>query len=143
MCKCKFCGKSFVKKSNSQKYCSESCKREAKKLQDSHNSHQAYTQKKQEKPKITATCEYCGKPFIKSHGNQKYCSKTCSNNRRLEQNAESRMKSYHKNKKRGGDKFYGLGSGGLGPHMHQDWETEKVKINNELKRLKLRVKTYP
>lgn len=135
--KCKICGSEFVKTSNSQKYCSESCKMEAKKLQDSHNSHKTYIRNKSKKPNITATCEYCGKQFIKTHGNQKYCSKTCSDNKNRELNADARMRWYHRNKKRGGDKIYGLGSGGLGPHKQKDFTIEHEKIENELRRLKL------
>lgn len=135
--KCKCCGKEFVKKWNSQKYCSDACRVKVKKLQDKHNSRVAYIRSKENQDEIIATCEYCGKSYIKTHGNQKYCSKNCAENRILEQNADARMKSYHKNKKRGGDKFYGLGSGGLGPHKHDDWETEKLKVENEMCRLGL------
>lgn len=136
-CECKFCGKLFEKTSNSQKYCSESCKNEAKKLQDSANSHKTYIRNKSLKPQIPSTCEYCGKQFIKTHGNQKYCSKTCSENKNREVNADARMRWYHRNKKRGGDKIYGLGSGGLGPHKQKDFKIEHEKISNELRRLKL------
>ena len=136
--KCKYCGKEFSKNHNSQKYCSESCKIKAKKLQDSNNSKKRYTLIKENKEKITAVCEYCGKQFIKQHGNQKYCSKICSENKNRELNADAANKHYHHVKKvRGGDKVWGLGSGSLGPHRHEDWKVEYEKIENEIRRLKL------
>lgn len=136
--KCKFCGKEFVKQHNSQKYCSEECSHEAKKLQDAVNSKKTYTRKKKNKREIRATCEYCGKQFIKHHGNQKYCSKTCADNKNRELNNDAANKHYHNVKKlRGGDKVWGLGSGSLGPHCHQDHLLEHQKIQNELRRLKL------
>lgn len=133
--KCKVCGREFVKKSNSQKYCSESCKNKAKKLQDSTNSKNRYIQQKENKPIIIATCKYCGSQFIKTHGNQKYCSKTCSENKNRELNADAANKHYHHVKKlRGGDTVWGLGSGSLGPHAHKDWDVELEKIQNEMHR---------
>lgn len=93
--------------------------------------------RREQKPKITAKCEYCGKEFIKSHGNQKYCSEKCKKNRKLEQDADASLKYYHTHKKRGGDKVWGLGSGGLGPHMHDDFDVEKEKISREKRRLRL------
>lgn len=136
--KCPICGRVFVKKSNSQKYCCESCKTKAKKLQDSHNSHMRYRRNKSKKPKIRGVCEYCGGEFIKQHGNQKYCSKSCSENKNRELNADAANKHYHHVKKlRGGDTVWGLGSGSLGAHMHSDWQVEREKIENEMRRLRL------
>lgn len=139
--KCKYCGKEFIKKSNSQKYCSLQCSAAAKKVQDKQNSKERYRALNQEKHLLTATCEYCGEPFIKRHGNQKYCSKECSENKRLEQNADAAMRYYHHTKKqRGGDKVWGLGTGGLGQHKHDDWEVELQKVQNEMKRLRILAK---
>lgn len=138
---CKYCGEHFTKKNNSQKYCSESCKIAAKKLQDSYNSRKTYMRNKSKKTLITATCEYCGKEFIKSHGNQKYCSKRCSENKNRELNADAANKYYHHVKKlRGGDTVWGLGSGSLGPHMHDDWQIEIEKVKNEMRRLRVSAK---
>lgn len=83
-------------------------------------------------------CAYCGKKFHKTHGNQKYCSPTCAKHKKLEQTAQSRMKYYYRNKKRGGDKIWGIGTGGLGAHRYDDPNKEKEKIKKELHRLKLR-----
>lgn len=138
---CKYCGKEFVKNSNSQKYCSKVCACEAKKIQDKHNSRKRYIQIKENKSDMIATCKYCGKEFIKTHGNQKYCSKICSDNKNRELNADAANKHYHHVKKlRGGDTTWGLGSGSLGPHMHDDWDIEIQKIQNEMKRLRIPAK---
>lgn len=140
MVECSLCGKSFVKKWNSQKYCSTDCACKAKKLQDKHNSRKRYIQEKQKHEKITATCEYCGEQFIKQHGNQKYCSKTCSENKNRELNADAANKHYHHVKKlRGGDTVWGLGSGSLGPHAHKDIEVELEKVQNEMYRMGLKI----
>lgn len=138
---CKFCGKEFTKKSNSQKYCSDRCKSEAKKLQDKQNSKNRYRKLKKKAPVLTGKCGCCGKEFIKRHGNQKYCSKKCAETIILFQNANAANKHYHHVKKlRGGDSVWGLGSGSLGPHMHEDWQVEIEKIENEMKRLRLPAK---
>lgn len=138
MVKCKFCGNDFVKQHNSQKYCCVECAAEAKKIQDTINSKKTYIRNKKNKQVITATCEYCGEEFIKTHGNQKYCSKKCSENKNRELNNDAANKYYHHVKKqRGGDKAWGLGSGSLGPHCHSDHLLEHQKIQNELRRLKL------
>ena len=129
--RCKQCGKEFTPSHGNQKYCSISCRSKAKNVLD----HQYYNNRKQQLEIIE--CEYCHTPFTPSHGNQKYCSPVCQYNAELEQNANSRVKSYHKNKKRGGDKFWGMGSGGLGPHRHEDPSLELLKIQNEMKRLNL------
>ncbi|WP_406532495.1 hypothetical protein [Methanobrevibacter sp.] len=135
--KCNYCGEEFVQTHGNQKYCSDHCRLEAKKLLD----QQYYTQKQENEEPLIAECEYCHEVFIKTHGNQKYCSPDCQYHADLEQNADARMKSYHKNKERGGDKFWGLGSGGLGPHRHEDPELEITKIHNEFKRLHLASKS--
>lgn len=138
---CKICGKKFTRKYNNEKYCSSECKNIAKKQQMKLISSKTYTQNKKNTSHKTSICKYCGKPFIKQHGNQKYCSKKCAHNRKLEQNADARMRSYHKNKQRGGDKIYGLGSGGLGAHRHKSFKLELQKIENEMHRLKIINKT--
>ena len=131
--KCSICGREFIQTHGNQKYCSEECRIEAKQLLD----QQYYSLKRESEEPILAECEYCHDLFIKQHGNQKYCSDECQYYSTLEKNAEARIKSYYKNKKRGGDKFWGLGSGGLGCHRHEDPEVELSKIQNEFRRLKL------
>ena len=84
-------------------------------------------------------CAYCGKPFTKKHGNQKYCSYNCKHNAKKEQTAKARMKHYHtKQKQRGGDQAWGLGTSGLGQHRQTDHNIEYQKIQNEKKRLNLK-----
>ena len=43
-------------------------------------------------------------------------------------------------KLRGGDTVWGLGSGSLGPHMHDDWQVEMEKVKNEKRRLRVSAK---
>ena len=136
--KCKYCGSYFERTNNSQKYCSDDCKTKAKKLFDKYHNYMKYRARKRNKPRIIATCQYCGKEFVKTHGNKKYCSATCSANKKLEQGADASLKYYHHTKKlRGGDKVWGLGTGGLGAHMHDDFDVEREKIENEMRRLRL------
>ncbi len=85
-----------------------------------------------------AKCQYCGKPYKKNHGNQKYCSYNCKHNAKKEQVARARMKHYHNNKQLGGDKVWGLGTSGLGQHRQEDHNIEYQKIQNEKKRLHLK-----
>lgn len=131
--KCKQCGKEFTPTHGNQKYCSVECRSKAKKVLD----QQYYNKKQEEKTLEIAVCGYCKTQFIKNHGNQIYCSEKCQYHAELENNADARMKSYHKNKKRGGDKFWGIGSSGLGPHRHEDYSLELTKIQNEMRRLNL------
>ena len=135
--RCKVCGDLFEKTHHSQVYCSEECRSRAKKVQDHVSQIRRQQKQKEEKANTLSKCEYCGQDFVKTHGNQKYCSDECKESRKLEQDAYASMKYYYKTKKRGGDKVWGLGSGGLGPHSHDDFEVEKEKISKEMKRLGL------
>ena len=84
-------------------------------------------------------CKYCGKTFTKNHHRQLYCSKTCSKNAKREQDRNAWTRWYYKNKDLLKQKpKWGLGSGTLGPHMHNDWNKEQKVIETELNRLKLR-----
>ena len=130
---CNYCGKHFNATSH-EKYCSDTCRNLAHKQK----KHSWYISNKQKTHTNTTTCRYCGKAFIKTHGNQKYCSKTCSDNMIREQNSTAALKYYYRRRKtRGGDKAWGLGSGGLGAHMHPNYTIELEKIENEMKRLRL------
>lgn len=79
--KCLMCGKEFLKKCNSQKYCSEECR-----LKD-------YYKKKN--PEKEIICECCGKTFI-THCKKKYCSEKC---RRIA-NSPSKKPSKRNSRKR-------------------------------------------
>lgn len=85
--------------------------------------------------KPQAKCQYCGKTYTKNHGNQKYCSYNCKTNAKKEQVARARMKHYYTYKNTSKES---LGSGSLGPHKHTDDTLEYEKIQNELKRLRLK-----
>src|SRR5574344_2885610 len=67
---CAVCDKPFEMKSNSSRYCSEECKKEARNLR-------ARERRRKEKKNKVKKCEYCSKEYEKKHSNQKYCSKEC------------------------------------------------------------------
>ena len=83
-----------------------------------------------------STCAWCKKQYVKKANKQKYCSQYCRESARSHQ---SRMKShrwYHKHKHELTEKQrWGLGSGVIGQHMHNDPEKEQETIIKELKRL--------
>ena len=83
-----------------------------------------------------AKCEWCGKPYTKTHGNQKYCSYNCKKHAEKEQNRNRKHKWYHRNKHRLTEKQrYGLGTGTLGPHKKTDDHEEYTAIQKEKQRL--------
>jgi 5-methylcytosine-specific restriction endonuclease McrA len=73
---CAVCGKSFLRKGNSQKYCSDECVKKA-------NSKRAMH---------TKICKECGREFETDHDKTLYCSSTCSNRYRRKRNALSKDK---------------------------------------------------
>ena len=85
-----------------------------------------------------AKCEWCGKEYTKNHGNEKYCSYNCKKEAEKEQSRNRRHRWYHRNKHRLSEKErYGLGTGTLGPHRHQDTHKEYDAIKKEKQRLKI------
>ena len=68
---CVVCDKPFEMKSNSSRYCSEECKKEARNLR-------ARERSRKEKKKKVKKCAYCSKSYEQKHGKQKYCSKECN-----------------------------------------------------------------
>ena len=85
-------------------------------------------------------CGYCGATFIPQYPNQKYCSKTCSNNRHREQKCAYARRRY----KRIRDKDlinpsqFKPGTSNLHQHKLADDEAEYKRIQQEMRRLKLR-----
>lgn len=74
---CPICGVYFPKRDTNQKYCSKKCKNSMSgKKQNPGNIKNISKEKKAIKEK--ATCPICGKEFLKSTVNQKYCNKGCS-----------------------------------------------------------------
>lgn len=89
-------------------------------------------------PKI-AVCVWCGKKFLKKHHSEKYCCDECRNDARGQQSRNKAHRWYHKNKHRLSEKQrWGLGSGTLGQHMHEDFEKEQSVIEKEFTRLKIK-----
>ncbi len=88
-------------------------------------------------------CIWCGKKFIKKHHSEKYCSEECRKDSRGQQSRNKSHKWYHRHKHELSEKQrWGLGSGSLGEHMHDDFEKEEKVIKNELKRLKIYKKRW-
>lgn len=81
-------------------------------------------------------CGWCGKQYTKTANKQKYCSDYCRESARSHQ---SRMKShrwYHRHKHELTEKQrWGLGSGVIGQHRHEDFQREHEVILKELTRL--------
>ena len=83
-------------------------------------------------------CGYCGCIFTPEHTASKYCSDECKSNAKEEQNRNNFHKWYHLNKHSLSEyKRYGLGTGTLGPHRHEDVGREYKAIKGEFRRLKI------
>src|SRR5574344_687430 len=67
---CVVCDKPFEMRSNSSRYCSEECKKEASNLR-------ARERRRKKKKNKVKKCGYCSKEYEQEHSNQKYCSKGC------------------------------------------------------------------
>lgn len=74
---CVVCGKSFISKA-AGKYCSDECRKKAKKEMDIARRYFSKETKGHEE-----ICEICGKSFI-AHSNGKYCSDECRKKAKLE-----------------------------------------------------------
>jgi len=128
MAVCKYCGREFSKNHYNEKYCSDECRKFSKKELD-----KKYKTRKTKEIK----CHYCGELFHQTHGNEKYCSQHCKDAAKTEQNCDAAYRHYHRYKWRGGNRTWGVGTGGLSCHRREDFDDEKVKINNEFKRIGL------
>ena len=84
----------------------------------------------------THYCQLCGKPYKKQHRNQRYCSEDCSKEARRLKNRIYFSRWYTKNKTYCWARKKGTGT--LGPHRHDNDESEYEAIQTELRRLHLR-----
>lgn len=82
-------------------------------------------------------CNYCGKTFIKFQNKTLYCSDDCKKYSNLEHTCE-RVRQFRKRYKNVTQNNNWIGTGHLGNHTSGDWETEKLLIFRERKRLKLK-----
>lgn len=64
---CPICGKTFIQKHNSQKYCSKACAKESDR-----ESSRIYYQLRRG-PITERICQFCGKSFKPDNRHQKYC----------------------------------------------------------------------
>ena len=91
------------------------------------------------KPYTNYTCKYCGKPFLKKHNKEMYCSDECRLKAHQDQDAE-----YQRRKRRRiregviitNERAY-VGTGFLSHHKREDDDEEHAAIIKEMKRLKL------
>lgn len=88
-------------------------------------------------------CKWCGKYFIRTHHSQRYCCDECRDEARSEQSRIKAHRWYHKHKHELSEKQrWGLGSGLLGQHRHEDFEKELRTIQNEFRWLHLKYRKY-
>ena len=84
-----------------------------------------------------AKCKWCGAIYEKTHNRQQYCTKECAKKAKEEQDQKHRLKWVNKNKER----LYQtqLGTRTIGPKPNPDPEREAEIVQNERKRLGLRI----
>ena len=90
-------------------------------------------------PYTNYTCKYCGKPFLKKHNREMYCSDDCRLKAHQDQDA-----AYQRKKRRliqkgvivSNEREY-IGTQFLSQHRQQDFDEEFAAIRKEMKRLKL------
>lgn len=88
-----------------------------------------------------STCALCKNKFVKQHHSEKYCSDKCREIVKSQQARNKAHRWYHRHKHELSEKQrWGLGSGRLGAHSHDDFEKEQSVIENEFKRLRLKRK---
>lgn len=91
-----------------------------------------------EDPRIE-TCILCGTKFVKKHHSEKYCGDDCREVARSQQSRNKAHRWYHRHKHELSEKQrWGLGSGTLGAHSHDDFEKEQSVIEKEFQRLRLK-----
>lgn len=131
---CNYCGRRFRRKYQSQKYCSLSCRRNAKREQNT---------KTQAKRRIKIiplkNCKYCGKIFFCKHGNEEYCSYICR-----KYALQEKKNKYQRDRRKLindgvliSNENEQLGTGFLSQHRHKSFDKEKEVIKKELERLGL------
>lgn len=135
---CQYCGKKFKEKHHSQKYCSETCKKEARKIQNKKNKIR--WMKKHEK-KVLVKCRWCGKIFTRTKNSERrfFCSEECKKGMMLKNNRDRQFKHYHQwyYYIRRGCKKVVLGSSGLGRHRKNNFCDEIKVVKKEKRRLKI------
>lgn len=92
------------------------------------------------KKALESICKWCGKPFNKKYPNHRYCCDDCSKYAELE-STNNRVYKHRKNFKivQSMDKRFGLGSGGLSAHRQENFENELKYVQNEKRRLGVKI----
>lgn len=76
--KCKCCGRTLWMRSSSQEVC-----------------YRCFSKQQEKQRYPTGTCVVCGKEFVKTRSNQKYCGKACQKS----EMRRRRMEQYHRDKR--------------------------------------------
>lgn len=120
---CNFCGKVFIPEHIAEKYCSEECKHEGRRIRQREYNRDYYAKTHPNSTTNLAsrldgdglpkahTCVQCGKVFYPKYGCQKTCSEECKkefrlaykrewNRKNLESKRNSARKWYHADKER-------------------------------------------
>lgn len=135
---CNYCGETFIQDHHSQKYCSNQCRKKARKIQ---NKQSKIRWKKKQNKKILIKCKWCGKYFIRNKESKRtqFCCEKCRKEMELKNNRDRQFKFYnrwkhsiHKDSKR-----FGLGTGSLGKHPRANFEDEKKVVKREKRRFKI------
>lgn len=82
---------------------------------------------------VEKKCEWCGKPFIPNHGNEKYCNDEHKLEAKREKTRNRRNLYYKKNK--GTAILSQLGTTTMSKHPNKDLDKEKKVIKNEIKKI--------
>ena len=84
-------------------------------------------------------CKYCGRPFLKKHNKEMYCSEECRIKAHQDQDAEyqrKRRKLINKGEIISNERKY-VGTQFLSHRRNEDFDKEHQAIRKEMRRLKL------
>lgn len=139
MRKCKQCGVKFTppqsRNGNNMRYCSKACRAKAYNEQKKEARRRYNKRNPRPRPPRIRLCEYCAKAFSSRDG-KKYCSDTCREKARQDQNNSNQKRYRIKHPKSDKQKYYdNLGNSNLREHRHHFFDDETKLIRAERRRL--------